>query len=217
MEFLATIQRVQVAQLDKIYQSVTENNGHFSLETSKNNTDKLHITLNNSVCLNRSGIVPGLINFLKEELNFLNSEYFIKKNTGRNTWGTERYFKFVEETENEVIVPRGFIGRLLRYCKQQKIDYEFHDQRNKLDVIHFSANVSLRSHQKKAIEAASKKEFGVITAPPGSGKTVIGLKIVAEKRQSALIIVHRKQLLEQWVERIQAFLGIPKKEIGRIG
>jgi superfamily II DNA or RNA helicase len=43
------------------------------------------------------------------------------------------------------------------------------------------------------------------------------LKIIAEKQQPALIIVHRKQLLEQWVERIQAFLGIPKNEIGRIG
>ncbi len=75
----------------------------------------------------------------------------------------------------------------------------------------------MRSHQKSAIEATSRKEFGVITAPPGSGKTVIGLKVIAEKQQPALIIVHRKLLLEQWVERIQAFLGIPKTEIGRIG
>jgi superfamily II DNA or RNA helicase len=45
----------------------------------------------------------------------------------------------------------------------------------------------------------------------------MGLKIVMEKKQPALIIVHRKQLLEQWQERIQAFLGIPKHEIGIIG
>ena len=54
-------------------------------------------------------------------------------------------------------------------------------------------------------------------APPGSGKTIIGLKIIVEKQQPALIVVHRKQLAEQWVERIQAFLNIPKKEIGIIG
>lgn len=32
-----------------------------------------------------------------------------------------------------------------------------------------------------------------------------------------MIIVHRKQLLEQWIERIETFLGIPKIEIGKIG
>ena len=57
----------------------------------------------------------------------------------------------------------------------------------------------------------------MIVAPPGSGKTVIGLKIIGDKGQPALIIVHRKQLLDQWTERIEAFLGIPKRDIGVIG
>ena len=187
------------------------------LKTTKTKSDKLHIILGHSVRFNRSAITPALINFLKKELNFANSEYFIKKKTGRNTWGTKQYFRFIEETENEVIVPRGFIGRVLRYCKQEKIDFEFLDERNKHSTVEFSANINLRSHQNIAVKAASRKDFGVITAPPGSGKTVIGLKIIAEKQQPALIIVHRKQLLEQWIERIQAFLGIPINEIGRIG
>lgn len=57
----------------------------------------------------------------------------------------------------------------------------------------------------------------VIVAPPGSGKTIIALKIIADKQQPALIVVHRKQLMEQWIERIQTFLGISKNEIGKIG
>ncbi len=212
--FLSSIQRVPIFHLDKIYQSLTTNSIVSSFSSKSN---KLQIVLSNSVRLNRSGMTPSLINYLKEELNFTNSEYFIKKKTGRNTWGTERYFNFIEETEDEVIIPRGFVGRLLRYCKQEKINFDFVDSRYKHTAVNFSANLCLRSHQNIAIEAASRKEFGVITAPPGSGKTVIGLKIIAEKQQPALIIVHRKQLLEQWIERIQAFLGIPKNEIGRIG
>ena len=74
-------------------------------------------------------------------------------------------------------------------------------------------NLNLQAHQKIVMKAVSKKDLGVITSPPGSGKTVIGLKIIAEKQQPALIIVHRKQLLEQWFERIQAFLGIPKMRL----
>ncbi len=213
-KFLSSIQKISVSRLDAIYNALQPDKVSVS---PRINSKKLHIQLSNIIRLNRSGMTPGLIHFLKEELNFANSEYFIKKKSGRNPWGVERYFLFIEETEHEVIIPRGFIGRLIRYCKQQNFDFEFQDERKKHAPTPFKTNFSLRSHQKSAIEATSRKEFGVITAPPGSGKTVIGLKTIAEKQQPALIILHRKQLLEQWVERIQVFLGIPKNEIGRIG
>ncbi len=215
-DFLSSIQKVTTIHLDEIFEPLIVNDLPSS-DTRKIHSTKLQITLNNSIRLNRSGITSELIDFLKGELNFANSEYFIKKKTGKSTWRTDRYFKFIEENENEIIIPRGFAGRLIRYCKQEKIGFEFIDERKKLHFATFSVNLTLRSHQNKAIEATSRKEFGVITAPPGSGKTVIGLKIIAEKRQPALIIVHRKQLLEQWIERIQTFLGIPKNEIGKIG
>lgn len=210
-EFLSTIGKVQTSHLDEIFESLNTN-----ISSIKINSNKLHIILNNAVHLNRIGIKPGLISFLTEELNLPNSDYFIKKKTGRNTWNTERYFRLIEEREDEVVIPRGFVGRLIRYCKQEKIDFEFIDQRKKSLPITFNTDVTLRPHQETAVEAASKKEFGVITAPPGSGKTVIGLKIVADKQQPALIIVHRKQLLEQWIERIQAFLGIPKRKLEKL-
>ncbi|MEO6868179.1 MAG: DEAD/DEAH box helicase family protein, partial [Ginsengibacter sp.] len=75
----------------------------------------------------------------------------------------------------------------------------------------------MRKHQQSVIESISKKDFGVIVAPPGSGKTIVALKIISEKQQPTLVIVHRKQLVEQWIERIETFLGIPKIEIGKIG
>ncbi len=71
--------------------------------------------MDNVVKISRDGMTTPLINFLKEELNFANAEYIIKNKIGRNTFGTERYFKFVEETENEIIVPRGFVGKLIRF------------------------------------------------------------------------------------------------------
>ena len=180
-------------------------------------SDKLTITLNNVVKITRNGLPTLLINFLKDELNFANTEYFIKKKAGKNTFETERYFQFVEETENEVIVPRGFLGKLIRFCNKNNIRYIFNDTRKKLKNIDIQFNTQLREHQLTAIEIASKKDFGVIVAPPGSGKTIVGLKIISDRNQPALIIVHRKQLVEQWMERIETFLSIPKHEIGRIG
>lgn len=71
-------------------------------------------------------------------------------------------------------------------------------------------------YQEAAVEITAKKDFGIIVAPPGTGKTVIALSIIANKKQPALIIVHRKQLFDQWMERIQTFMGIPRYLIGKI-
>ena len=150
-------------------------------------------------------------------MNFANTEFIIKKKVGRNTFGTERYFKFIEETENQIIIPKGFVGKVLRFCRDNKIEYDFIDERKQLPIIFFNFNATLREHQNATIAATDKKDIGVIVAPPGSGKTVVGLKMIAQKQQPALIIVHRKQLAEQWIERIETFLGIPKNDIGKIG
>ncbi len=215
-EFLKTIQRANIKLIESVCKSQTSHTLTSKIP-GELNSERLKIVLGKSIHLNRSALRPELVNFLKDELNFANSEYFVKKKSGRNTWGVERYFRLIEETEDGVTIPRGFIGRLIRFCKQQNIDYDFLDERKLKDPVVFVSDFRLRSHQQLSIEVASRKDFGVISSPPGSGKTIIGLKIIAEKQQPALIIVHRKQLLEQWIERIQAFLGIPGNEIGRIG
>lgn len=212
-QFLSEIKRVSTETLEQLYQEFSSAQDSPILHTE----GKLTISLKQSIRIQRNGLTTPLVNFLKEELNFANSEFFIKKKSGKNTFGIDRYFKLVEETENEVSIPRGFIGKLLRFCKERNLDFDFQDQRKRNELIHFSFNATLRSHQSKVIEAVSKKDFGVIVAPPSSGKTIVGLKIIAEKKQPALIVVHRKQLLVQWQERVQAFLGIPKQEIGIIG
>ena len=211
-EFLRSIKRVKREVLNELEGKLSglEANIHQSP------SETLLITLANKIFINRNAIPNGLIEFLKEELNFTNSELLIKKKIGKNTWGTQRYFRLVEEHGGSVVIPRGFIGKLIRYCKDNNIIYEFKDERKKMGLINFVSNIQLRNHQNVGIEATRKKEFGVIVAPPGSGKTVIGLSVIIEKRQPALIIVHRKQLAEQWMDRIETFLGIPRKEIGRI-
>lgn len=213
-KFLNEIERVSIDILDNLFQEVSTIQ---NFPVLKKHSDKLSILLQQDIRIQRGGLATPLINFLKEELNFANSEFFIKQKSGKSTFETERYFKLIEETEREVIIPRGFIGKLLRFCKEQNLDFDFQDNRKLKEQIPFPFNASLKDHQDRAMDAVLRKDFGVIVAPPGSGKTIIGLKIIADKSQPALIIVHRKQLLEQWQERIQVFLGVPKHEIGIIG
>jgi hypothetical protein len=178
---------------------------------------KIEIQISNQVYLKRFQLNKKLITFLRDNLNFLNSDYLIKKNMGKSTFDIEKYFRLIEETTEEIIVPRGFVANIVNFCKQESISFKVIDNRKKLDPVEFDSEIELLPHQKIALEKIAEKDFGVIVSPPGSGKTIIGLEIIAQKSQPALIVVHRKQLFDQWIERIQSFLKISKREIGQIG
>ena len=85
--------------------------------------------ISNVVSLNREGVTLPLINFLKEEFNLSNTGYIIKKKSGKSTWNTERYIRLVQENSNSVSIPRGAVGKLLRFCRKNAIDYELNDKR----------------------------------------------------------------------------------------
>ena len=51
-----------------------------------------------------------------------------------------------------------------------------------LQEVKINSSIEPLKHQFQAIEKANKKDFGVIVAPPGSGKTVIALKIIEHKK-----------------------------------
>lgn len=214
--FLKSVKKISVDRLDALYDQLILV-AHGSSPSDFNTSKKLLIKLSNNIRLNKSAITIELTDFLKEELNFSNSAYFVKKKVGRSTHGTPSHFRLIDETENEVVIPRGIMGRLARFCTAHNIPFEFKDERKLQQTISFNTTFRLREHQEKTVCAAEKKQFGIIVAPPGTGKTIIGLQIIANKKQPTLIIVHRKQLMAQWLERIQSFMGLRKAEIGRIG
>lgn len=215
--FLSGVKKVSVEKLDEVLRVLTGQEVSNETGFTQAPAGAMVIALTNCLKLKRNEIPIPLINYLKEELNFANTAFIIKKKIGKSTFGTERYFKLIEERENEVFLPKGFAGKLLRFCREKGIAVDFNDHRRKKENVPFQFAAALREHQEVAVVAAAKKDMGVIVAPPGAGKTIIALKIIADKQQPALIVVHRKQLLEQWIERAQIFLQIPKNEIGKIG
>lgn len=177
-------------------------------------TTQINITLKERIYLNKKELPAIACAFLKKKLIFVNSEYILKKKIGRSTYGTVKTFNLLKERKEHLVIPRGMIKELLTFFKENKINYVLNDFRIKKPAVTFTDNINLFDYQKTVVAKVMKKDFGIIVAPPGSGKTVIALKLVAAKSQPTLIIVHRKQLLDQWIERIEAFLKIPKKEIG---
>ena len=116
-----------------------------------------------------------------------------------------------------LVIPRGFIRQLITTCRRLDITYTVEDRRRSLPPVDYAFNGQLRPFQQQAVQHMLRKEFGTLNSPTGSGKTVMALYILAQRKQPALIIVHTADLARQWSERIETFLKIPVKEIGRIG
>ena len=216
---IGSFQKLSKVKFRIVYENIFNEkvDDFFKSSFDLNTQPVIEIQINGQVLLRRLHLKRKLIEFIRENLNFLNSDYLVKKNTGKSTFNLDKYFRLVEETPEGVIIPRGFVANLIAFCKHENLPFKIIDNRKKLGPVDFESEIKLMPNQEAAVERTIDKDFGVIVSPPGSGKTIIGLEIIAQKRQPALIIVHRKQLFDQWIDRIQNFLKIPKKEIGQIG
>lgn len=211
--FLQTIHRHSAAELEAAGSSVFNKIANPIPATS--NGLSLNLILNSKIVLNRREITPQLLHFLKEKLNFISTEYLVKKRLGKSVYKVQKFFKLIEEDENNVLLPRGFLNQLASFLTENRISYRLKDQRPEISEIKFTSNIKLLPAQESIVEKALESDSGVVVAPSGSGKTIIGLEIIAQRKLPALILVHRKQLLDQWIDRTQSFLGIPKKDIGQ--
>jgi superfamily II DNA or RNA helicase len=62
-----------------------------------------------------------------------------------------------------------------------------------------------------------KEETGVLAASTGFGKTVIAAYLIGQRKVNTLVLVHRRQLLDQWIAHLTNFLGLSPQEVGQIG
>ena len=154
---------------------------------------------------------------IRQKLTIKNPAYLDAVRMGRWTGDMEEYLHRYEITDGALSAPRGFTRTVAAMADQHNVPFECIDNTRELPPVDFKFNGKLRPYQERAATTVLRRRFGVAQMPTGAGKTVVALHIIAKRGQPALIIVHTKELLNQWVDRIETFLGIPKKEIGVIG
>ena len=109
------------------------------------------------------------------------------------------------------------LGQLIGMVKRAGETYQIEDRRQTLPNVDFTFTGQLRPFQEEAVKADARPGLRHSFAATGSGKTVVACYMIAQRKQPALIIVHTRELLEQWVDRIGQFLGIPPEKVGQIG
>ena len=175
----------------------------------------MNIKLSNDLILTQ--IPDPLIAEIRDRLTFTNPAYTEAEKMNRWTGNLDRELKFYRAKNGGLQIPRGFTGHLISMAKRAGIPFQIEDRRRILPEVDFQFAGELRDFHEEAMDNLIKYDFATLPAPTGSGKTVIGLALVAARRQPALVIVHTKELLNQWIDRIETFLGIPRSEIGVIG
>ena len=176
----------------------------------------MKVTLTNELKL--SQIPEAIYTALVERLQFDNPKYLENQRMGRWNRGTPKVLKFYHRTgRGGLHIPRGFMRQLMLMCRRQAEALEIDDRRRKLAEVPMVFHGDLKPFQRQAVNIMLARDFGTLSAPTGSGKTVMALHMIAARRQPALVIVHTKDLALQWIDRIHAFLGIPKDAIGMIG
>ena len=116
-----------------------------------------------------------------------------------------------------VAVPRGCLAEVLDLLAAHKIRPDIRDERYYGLPIDVAFQGELRSIQEEAVNQILEHDDGILCAPTAFGKTAVGAWLVAKRGVNTLIIVHRQQLLDQWMERLAMFLNLPTKSIGQIG
>jgi len=119
---------------------------------------------------------------------------------------------------NTVAVPRGVLTSILQQARVMGEPITaLEDKRDCAPKIRLVFGAELTAEQTRAVAQLQRVPFSVLAAPTGSGKTVMALAMAGQRSMPFLVLVHTKELLHQWVERIAQFLGLPPETVGVIG
>ena len=133
------------------------------------------------------------------------------------TYDKPRIIGCAEQHSNHVGLPRGCLEDVRQILTELNIRPVIRDERYGGQPLHANFQGELRPEQKLAADAMLKHETGVLSATTAFGKTIVAAWLIAQRGVNTLVLVHRRQLLDQWIERISTFLDLPAKSLGRIG
>ncbi|MCP5060066.1 MAG: DEAD/DEAH box helicase family protein [bacterium] len=165
----------------------------------------------------KTGLSSPLLNEIKRLAAFQNPEFYKKQAMRLSTALTPRIVSCAEDLTEHVALPRGCLGSVEDLMSAHGVGLVVQDERTLGNDLEVGFHGELSPEQARASKALLAADTGVFVAPPGSGKTVLGIQLVAARARSTLILVHRTQLLEQWRAQLALFLELPAKEIGQIG
>jgi superfamily II DNA or RNA helicase len=177
----------------------------------------LVVILANLVYFEKANLPQPLLNRLVRLAAFPNPEFFKAQAMRFSVWDKPRVIGCAENHPKHVALPRGCLDAAQALLRDNKIRCDLHDERFKGEPLDVAFAGTLRPDQERAVAAMLPYDIGVLCAPTAFGKTVTAAALIARRGVNALVLVHRTELLKQWQERLQVFLGVGNGVVGTIG
>lgn len=177
----------------------------------------LTVTLANLIYFEKAQLPQPLANRLIRLAAFQNPEFYKAQAMRLSVWDKPRVIGNAENYPQHIALPRGCLDAALDLLRDNGIRCELRDERYAGEPIDVGFVGTLRLDQEAAIAGMLPHDAGVLCAPTAFGKTVTAAAMIARRGVNTLVLVHRTELLKQWQERLQAFLGVGKGVVGTIG
>ena len=165
----------------------------------------------------REGLPPGLVNRLVRLAAFQNPAFYAAQAMRRSTFGTPRVVACAELLSHHIALPRGCLPAMEGLLEELGIGLDLRDERYAGRPVATTFLGELTPEQAAAADALLAHDTGVLAATTAFGKTVVAASLLADRGTNTLILVHRRQLMDQWIARLGAFLDLTDSDIGRIG
>lgn len=179
--------------------------------------ESLTVTLGNLIYFEKEQLPQALANRLIRLAAFQNPEFYKAQAMRMSVWDKPRVIGCAENYPNHIALPRGCLDAAQDLLRDNGIRCDLHDERYEGEAIDVAFAGTLRIDQEAAVAAMLHHDAGVLCAPTAFGKTVAAAAMIAERGVNTLVLVHRTELLKQWQERLQSFLGVGKGVVGTIG
>jgi len=178
---------------------------------------KINLVLGNLVYIQKRGLPPAFRNRLIHLAAFQNPEFYKAQAMRFSTFGKPRVISCAEDFPTYIGLPRGCLEEVLEMNQSLGIKVSVKDERTTGIPIKVDFAGTLRQEQMESVEKLLAHDVGVLAAATAFGKTVVAAKIIAERAVNTLILVHRRQLFDQWRIQLAEFLNLESDKIGMIG
>ena len=179
--------------------------------------ERVDAVLGDRLYIPRAGLPPALVNRLIRLAAFQNPAFYSAQAMRRSTFGIPRIVACAELLSHHIALPRGCREAMEPLLGDLGIAVDLRDERNAGQPVETAFLGNLTPAQHAAADALLAHETGVLAATTAFGKTVVAASVIAARGTNALVLVHRRQLMEQWIARLGSFLDLPASAIGRIG
>jgi superfamily II DNA or RNA helicase len=179
----------------------------------------IKVVIADQVYIDRTGLPSALIAQFVRLAAFQNPEFYRAQAMRLPTFAKPRIISCAELHPRHVALPRGCLDETVELIRSHGAIAILKDLREDGEALPVGVSFQgeLRRPQSRAFDALVTHENGVLAATTAFGKTVVSAALIARRSRNTLVLVHRRELLAQWVERLSSFLSIDPKQIGIIG